>query len=178
MMVAKGIKVTDDPAIADVGLQFSNISGFSLDDVENQSNHIDGGKIAAGVGAVLGGGIFGIAGMLGSSVDKPVVSSFMVVAADKPTITGRNKIDGENKKFVSAILKYQANKTGADVSTAAFVAYVDDFIKKHFVFDTPDSAASASSVGTTTSINAVAAAQATPPVAAVAPAAAIETGVK
>jgi hypothetical protein len=137
MMVAKGIKVTDDPANADVGLQFTNIAGFSLDDVETQSNHLDGGKIAGGVGAVLGGGIFGLAGMMGSNADKPAFALFMTIAVDKPTITGRNKIDGENRRAVNSELRYQANKTGAEVSTAAFVAYVDDFINKHFVIDGP-----------------------------------------
>lgn len=137
MMVAKGIKVADDPANADVGVQFTNIAGFSLDDVETQSNHLDGGKIAGGVGAVLGGGIFGIAGMLSSNADKPAFALFMTIAVDKPSITGRNKIDGENRRVVNSEFKYQANKTGADVSTAAFVAYVDDFIAKHFVLDGP-----------------------------------------
>jgi hypothetical protein len=61
----------------------------------------------------------------------------MALSADKPAVTGRNKIDGENKFSMFSTIQYQANKEGADVSTAVFVAYIDDFINKHFVFDTP-----------------------------------------
>jgi hypothetical protein len=136
MMVAKGIKVTEDPATADIGLQFANINGFSLGDIENQASTIDGGKIAAGVGAVLGGGIFGAVGLLSSKADKPVAAMMSAIAADKPTVTGRNKLDGENKFGLFSTIQYQANKESADVSTAVFVAYIDDFINKHFVFDT------------------------------------------
>lgn len=137
MMVAKGIKVTEDSATADIGLQFANINGFSLGDIENQASTIDGGKIAAGVGAVLGGGIFGAVGLLSSKADKPVAAMMSAIVAEKPTVTGRNKLDGENKFGLFSTIQYQANKEGADVSTAVFVAYIDDFINKHFVFDTP-----------------------------------------
>ena len=137
MMIAKGIKVTEDPSTADVGLQFSNTYGFSLDDVENQSSSLDGGKLAAGVGAVIGGGIFGLTSLLSSNTDKPITAIFTVISANKPTITSRNKIDGENKFGISDKELYQANKDGPEVSTAAFVSYIDNFINNHFVFDTP-----------------------------------------
>jgi hypothetical protein len=156
MMVAKGIKVTEDPATADVGLQFANITGFSLGDIETQTNTIDGGKIGVGIGAVLGGGIFGAVGLLGSKADKPVSAMMSVISADKPTITGRNKIDGENKFGIFSVIQYQANKEGADVSTAVFVAYVDDFINKHFVFDTSAVVPGSAAVSTPVAASAVA----------------------
>jgi hypothetical protein len=52
LMIAKGIKVTDDPARADVGIQFTNLFGLNFDDVETQTTNVDGRKVAA---AILGG---------------------------------------------------------------------------------------------------------------------------
>lgn len=131
MMVAKGIKVTEDAATADIGLQFSNFIGFSLDDVETRSNTIDGGAIALKSVLFLAGGFATLGGNSSQAV-------MLAVTADPSVkVTGRNKIDGENIQSVFSTIKYETNKKGAEVSQATFYAYIDDFINKHFVFESP-----------------------------------------
>lgn len=137
MMAAKGIKVADGPATADVGLQFANIAGFSIGDIESHASTIDGGKIGAGIGAVIGRDIFGLSGKLKARANQPVTAMFSVLSADKPSVTASNKLDGEKKTSILSTMQYQAYEAGTDVLTAAFVAFIDDFIKYHFVFDTP-----------------------------------------
>ena len=157
MMAAKGIKVADDPAMADVGLQFANIAGFSIGDIENHASTIDGGKIGSGVGAVIGRDIFGLSGRLKAKASQPVTAMFSVLSADKPSVTVSNKLDGEKKTGILSTIQYQASEVGTDVLTAAFVAFVDDFIKYHFVLDSPVSAEPASAVAAAPSLDAASA---------------------
>lgn len=158
MMAAKGIKIATDPQQADVGLQFSPVYGFNMDDVESQADHFNTSKAGAAIGAILGGGIFGVVGMLGSDANKPVARSFMIAAAEKPTLSGRGNVEGENKRFVMPTIKYQASDTGFEASNMVFAAVVEDFINRHFIFDTPIPAAiSASGAVAATSIEAASA---------------------
>lgn len=127
MMEARGIKVTDDPSTADIGLQFANLVGFSFDDIEEQKNAVDGVKVIL----FLGGGV---SSLFGSS-DKATMVSMIF---DTPLkITGRNALDGQNRRVTSTIIEYQTNKKGADVTIATFAAYIENFINTRFVFDTP-----------------------------------------
>jgi hypothetical protein len=136
IFLARGIKVTEDSANADVGLQFANFTGFSFDDIENQTTSIDGTKVLL----FLGGGL---ATLFGNS-DKAIMVSMI---ADAPLkITRRNSIDGQNKRNTSTEIEYKSTQKGADVYVSTVAAYLDDYINKHFVFDTPALPVAASSV--------------------------------
>jgi len=136
-MIARGIKVTDDPTTADVGLQFSALAGFNFPDIEAQANTPDAGKIGVTVAAVLSGGIFGMGGLFNSDTDKPRAALFAVTSAEKPKLSSRGALDGENFTQVFPNIEYQANKTGIEVTNAVFAVLIDDVIKNHFAFDTP-----------------------------------------
>lgn len=135
LMVAKGIKVTDDPAKADVGIQFTNLFGLNFDDVETQTTNVDGRKVAA---AILGGGLLSL---MGSNTGNSGTALFSAIEMENPSVSSRYKLDGKNERDCMTTLKYEANKKDADVATAALSAYISDFIKNHFVTDAPISAA-------------------------------------
>lgn len=133
LMAKQGILVTNDVSKADLGLQFTASNGFNYEDVESQV--ASGGLSGAQVGAIIGGGVFGLIGVMSSSgVDKPVNATLIARAVDKPTYTGRN-LDGENEKVALTMVTYQTNRKGVETSNALFEAYIASFIKNHFVLD-------------------------------------------
>ena len=134
-MVAKGIKVTDDPAKADVGIQFTNLIGLNFDDVETQTTNVDGRKVAA---AILGSGLWSL---MGSNTGNSGAALFSAIEMENPSISNSYKLDGKNERDCITTLKYEATKKDASVATAALSAYISDFIKNHFVIDAPISAA-------------------------------------
>ncbi|OIR16836.1 hypothetical protein GALL_26560 [mine drainage metagenome] len=131
LMVAKGIKVTDDPAAADVGIQFTNLFGLNFDDVETQTTNVDGRKVAA---VILGGGLLSL---MGSNTGNSGTTLFSAIEMENPSIGSSYKLVGKNERDCVTTLKYEANKKDADVATAALSAYISDFIKNHFVVDMP-----------------------------------------
>ena len=131
LMVAKGIKVTDDPANADVGIQFTNLFGLNFDDVETQTTNVDGRKVAA---AILGGGLLSL---MGSNTSNSGTALFSAIEMENPSVSSSYRLDGKNERDCMTTLKYEANKKDAGVATAALSAYISDFIKNHFVVDMP-----------------------------------------
>lgn len=131
LMVAKGINVTDDPANADVGIQFTNLFGLNFDDVETQTTSVDGRKVAA---AILGGGLLSL---IGSNTGNSGTVVFYAIEMENPSVSSSYKLGGKNELDCMTTLKYEANKKDAVVATAALSAYIGDFIKNHFVFDMP-----------------------------------------
>lgn len=131
LMVAKGIKVTDDPAAADVGIQFTNLFGLNFDDVETQTTNVDGRKVAA---VILGGGLLSL---MGSNTGNSGTTLFSAIEMENPSISSSYKLVGKNERDCVTTLKYEANKKDAGVATAALSAYISDFIKNHFVVDMP-----------------------------------------
>jgi hypothetical protein len=147
LMAKRGILVTDDLSKADSGIQFIAGNGFSYEDIESQV--ASGGLSAGQIGAILGGGVFGLIGVMSSSsVDKPVNALLMARVLDKPTLTGRN-MDGENERLAATTVTYQTNKKGVETSNAIFEAYIASFIKNHFVFDNDAAPVNESAVSTT-----------------------------
>ncbi|OIQ98499.1 hypothetical protein GALL_194740 [mine drainage metagenome] len=131
LMVAKGIKVTDDPTTADVGIQFTNLFGLNFDDVETQTTNIDGRKVAA---VILGGGLLSL---MGSNTGNSGTALFSAIEMENPSVSSSYKLDGKNERACMTTMKYEANKKDAGVATAALSAYISDFIKNHFVVDMP-----------------------------------------
>ncbi len=129
LMVAKGIKVTDDPTMADVGIQFTNLFGLNFDDVETQTTNVDGRKVAA---AILGSGLWSL---IGSNTGNSGTALFSAIAMENPSVSSSYRLDGKNERDCITTLKYEANKKDAGAATAALSAYISDFIKNHFVVD-------------------------------------------
>lgn len=140
----KGIKVVEKPEDADVGLQFYG-NPFDLEEVDtNVKSGIN--KVNLGIDALLAisnpAMLFSINLLNGSDGDK-VKTMIQVRIADKPTVSGRGKMNGEGERnlFIISDLIYHTKHADATTSTLVFNAYVDQFIKDHFVFDHPDSVA-------------------------------------
>lgn len=139
LFAKQGIKVTDDPAAADYGIQFMSAYGFDYGDIETQA--ASGGLNAGQVGAIIGGGVFALIGVMSSSgTDKPVKAVMSCFEVDKPSLNSRGNVLGENQTSVISTVEYQTNKKGIETSNALFAAYMGDFIKNHFVLEnaTPD----------------------------------------
>jgi hypothetical protein len=135
VMTSRGIKVTDDPSNADIGIQFNAFSGADFSDIESQSSSIDTSKLTQI-------GLFGVAGLLAFvGDDKPYQAIFTAVSAESPSVSGRNIIEGKNKMDSALTVNYNASKKNASSATAAFMAYLNEYLNRHFVFDTPVSAA-------------------------------------
>jgi hypothetical protein len=123
LMKQKGIKVVEDPATADFGIQFKDIGGIDFDDIEEYSSSID----ASGVLKFLA---FGLTSMAVSQNG----ATFMAIVVQSPTVSSSNKIKGENRKDFISTVKYEANKKGPETDTTTLVNYVNHFIEQHFVF--------------------------------------------
>lgn len=143
-LVSKGIKVVDKPEDAEIGLQILPIS-FQMDEVETgMAAGIDKEHLVSLVGtAIFTGGI----SLLGETWRKSASTGGGQVILDarffkNPKISSRGKLSSESDDVeIVSTLVYSANKSGPDVSTAAFAAYVEKLIENNFVLDAEHSSA-------------------------------------
>lgn len=136
-LMAKGVKVVDAPAEADIGLQFGG-NPFDLEEVETQIDAgIDKTRLTVNTLSALANPITFLASALATSSGDKVKTMIIVRVADAPTVSGRGKMNGDGKRnvFVISDLVYHTNHQDATVSTMVFTAYVEQFIEKHFIFD-------------------------------------------
>lgn len=133
----KGIKVAEKPEHADVGLQFGG-NPFDLEEVDtNVKSGINKADLSVDVAYALANPtVFLLSNLLKPSDGDKVKTMIVVRIADKPTVSGRGKLGGEGSRdvFVRADIIYHTKNANATKSTLVFNAYVDQFIKNHFVF--------------------------------------------
>lgn len=136
IFVARGIKVTDDPASADIGVQFESLADFSFDDIENMSTAIN----VANALPFLAGGVVGLAGGVASLLDDSHKALMASMSMDAPlSVSGRNKLNGSSKKINAIEIEYKTNQKGADVYVSTLAVFINHYIDNHFVFDvTPE----------------------------------------
>lgn len=136
-LIAKGVKVVDTPADADVGLQFAG-NPFDLEEVETKIDAgVDKTRLTVNTLSALANPITFFASALATSSGDQVKTMIVVRVADAPTVSGRGKLNGNGKRnvFVISDIVYHTQHQDATASTMVFTAYVEKFIESHFVFD-------------------------------------------
>jgi len=139
---SKGIKVVDKPEDADIGLMF--LGGDNFGNFEGVENDLGSLPHGASTGfAILMSTIYAVAthGNLSAirgnefGAKKNAMADVLIVVAKNPKLTGRGKVDGDDKKTIDSEILYHLNRRPENdehFASTLLKADVSQFIDQHF----------------------------------------------